>query len=224
MAIDWNSIQVRAVDPYSPVDSDNVSAITAAISAGTGRGVCTGFEITLPDNTHLGLEAGVALKDYITIHFIAPVVLDIADTARGPGLNYIVLKYKYAKTDPAPIATIDVIPVGDYDPLWHLILGTCEVDPTGSFFYWADATGRELNPGLLTTSFIGLVDTPDTYTGKAGRIAIVNSTETGLDFVDFTVYAESLGFVKIDTGTEMITTNNFLPIVTNGSDPIFTNP
>jgi len=224
MAIDWNSIQVRAVDPYSPVDSDNVSAITAAISAGTGRGVCTGFEITLPDNTHLRLEEGVALKDFITIQFLAPVVLGITETSRGPGLNYIVLVYKYAKTDPAPIATIDVIPVADYDADWHLILGTCETDPTGSIFYWADDSGRENNPGMLTTSFIGLTDTPNAYAGQAGRIAIVSSTETALEFVDFTVYAESLGFVKIDTGFDLITTNSFIPIVTNGSDPIITNP
>lgn len=38
--------------------------------------------------------------------------------------------------------------------------------------------------GVLTNGFLGLNDTPDTYSGMANRVVIVNDTETGLEFTD----------------------------------------
>jgi hypothetical protein len=37
---------------------------------------------------------------------------------------------------------------------------------------------------VIPTTFLALTDTPDTYVGQAGKIAIVNPTENGLIFTD----------------------------------------
>lgn len=41
-----------------------------------------------------------------------------------------------------------------------------------------------LMSGTLASGFLGLVDTPDTYIGQAGRVVVVNETEDGLEFTD----------------------------------------
>lgn len=41
-----------------------------------------------------------------------------------------------------------------------------------------------LMSGILVSGFLGLIDTPDTYSGQAGKVVVVNDTETGLEFTD----------------------------------------
>ena len=191
--VNWLGVQNRFVDPFSPVNSDNVSSITSAISKGTGRGVCAGFPLSLVDPLHMMFGTGVALKDFITVQFTAVVILPFVDTNAGPGINLVVLRYHYSKTSPPPFATYDVIPPGLYDPTWHLILGQCLVDPTGSFFISVDQTGREMNPGFAST-FLELLDTPDSYIGHKGEVVIVDDTETQLIFEDFGILLKKYGY------------------------------
>lgn len=38
--------------------------------------------------------------------------------------------------------------------------------------------------GILVSGFLGLIDTPDTYSGQGGKVVIVNDEETRLEFTD----------------------------------------
>ena len=193
MAVDWESVQKRFIDPFSPVDSDNVSSLTAAISYGTGRGICNGLWISLVNNQNIMISVGVIMKDFIVTRFITPVILNVEETNRGPGWNYVVLEYEYRKEDPPPVAIIDVIPTGDYDPAKHVIIGRAEVDLTTTLFLSVDWLNREENTSVKRTedtSILELCDTPDwcanccPYNGQAHQILRVNPAEDGFIFSD----------------------------------------
>jgi hypothetical protein len=55
-----------------------------------------------------------------------------------------------------------------------------------------------INTTLSGLTFLGLHDTPGTYSGKAGRILAVNSTETGIDFITAPTGGSGDGLTIID--------------------------
>jgi len=131
MSIGWVGLQQRSIDPYAPVDSDIISALTAAI-ASTGRGVCSGFDfsINVDDSKSLDVTKGVVIKDYVVIYFKNNFTMSMdVDTNAGVGESYIVLDYVFEKKLPAPYAKILVVPsIGGYDATRHIILGTITLD------------------------------------------------------------------------------------------------
>jgi len=58
-------------------------------------------------------------------------------------------------------------------------------NPTGTTSQYIRGNGSLATFPTLTSSFLELTDTPDTYTGQAGKATVVNALETALVFVDF---------------------------------------
>jgi len=211
MATQWSILQRRFVDPYSPVDSDNVDLLGKAFSKkGEGRGVTSGMDVVLNDQTHLGISKGVVLKDYVVIEWLTAISLDIRETHASPGSNYVVMWYRYAKVNPPPTAYIDVIPVSDYNSAFYVILASVTVDSTGTRFL--DVTYDDRDEDTTTkatedTSILELCDTPPWDWGH-GAEGHENS------FLRFNDDASTMVFTTLDNHTLKI----------NSSDVVYVPP
>ena len=191
MAIDWNTTQHRSVDPFSPVDSDNVSAISAAFTEkGSGRGVSSGLKPEQLSTINIRITKGSAVKDYIVLHFTEDIVINILETNAGSGSNYIVIDYRYEKITPPNVAVIDIIPVASYTQDQYLILGSVEINLAGTEIIEVTTTDRESNPSLkpiTEASILELCDTPNynNGTGLSGQscgLLVVNDSEDCFEF------------------------------------------
>ena len=135
LTTDFQSIQERHIDPYSPVDSDNTSKILMALCK--DKCVACGFNLSLveddtsvppdgvPDRVVAVISPGKAVKDYIAIAFYDNVYLElfsIGEPIHAGNFKYIVLEYVYQKVQPQPFATIRVITPMEYDSSKHLVL------------------------------------------------------------------------------------------------------
>lgn len=58
-------------------------------------------------------------------------------------------------------------------------------NPTGTTAQYIRGNGTLATFPTLTSSFLELTDTPDTYAGQAGKATVVNALQTGLEFVNF---------------------------------------
>jgi hypothetical protein len=69
--------------------------------------------------------------------------------------------------------------------------------------YWVEEGGNGVggSGGPISSSFIGLIDTPNTYIGQAGKTPAVNNNENGLEFRDFTILAPN-GVVTVGSATQ----------------------
>jgi len=134
LTTDFQSIQERHIDPYSPVDSDNTSKILMALCK--DKCVACGFNLSLveddtsvppdgvPDRVVAVISPGKAVKDYIAIAFYDNVYLElfsIGEPIHAGNFKYIVLEYVYQKVQPQPFATIRVITPMEYDSSKHLV-------------------------------------------------------------------------------------------------------
>lgn len=65
------------------------------------------------------------------------------------------------------------------------VLDTKFDNPLGLSTDYLDGLGDPQPFPDTASSFLDLTDTPDTYVGQSGKATVVNSVETGLEFVDF---------------------------------------
>ena len=88
-------------------------------------------------------------------------------------------------------------------------------DPSGKNYIrnaandgWIEMLGGGGSGGSGSSTFLGLTDTPSTFTGQAGKVATVNVGETALEFAaasggsfDTNFFATMSGDVALTTGT-----------------------
>jgi len=136
--------QKRFLDPFSPVDSDAVSQLTAIYSA-KGRGILQGFELSKDPQTsyYLVLSKGIILKDYVVIRYLDDLPINLTYFDLTPSVKYyVVLDYVYKKTSPPPVAGILFVTDQEYNETRQLKLGTVKVDGDGNILELTDE-GRE---------------------------------------------------------------------------------
>jgi len=125
--------QIRAVDPHSSYNSDNVNRITRIITDGVDS-VAQDIDL-LPSkysNTSISVTSGVCVKDDVMIQLTDPISAVssnvagdyVEGTISTNPYGYIVLTYQYVKT-PIPVqAKLQILGiVANYDPTLFLFLG-----------------------------------------------------------------------------------------------------
>lgn len=120
MAITY-PVQERAVDPYS---SNRYSSIINRLSrlVTSGSDVILypfqSFQLTRLSDTEVSISPGMCIKDDVLIHIKESFTLDFEDNAdyidntgdmSSTGYYYMVLQYYYARSLPAPKASIKII-------------------------------------------------------------------------------------------------------------------
>ena len=121
--------QNRAVDPFASYNSNVINELTRIITNGTNclygaSDLQLTKNITIPD-TVLDLSIGRCFKDDVMIEISSTFNIDTTDPAFYEsgirdmvGLYYVVLKYTYVKSRPAPRAAIKI-----FRPDQHGLLG-----------------------------------------------------------------------------------------------------
>jgi len=111
--------QTRSVDPYASYNSNVVNALTRMLSNGNDV-ILSSFPIRVESltSTTARVSEGKCIKDDVLIE-IEQIDIDFADVDfyvvpagsafLEDGMYYVVLEYSYAKTKPAPIASIKII-------------------------------------------------------------------------------------------------------------------
>ena len=135
-------IQTRSVDPYASYNSNVVNALTRIISNGQNV-ILSSFPIRVEKLTPTTARVyeGKCIKDDVLIE-IEQIDIDFADvdyyaSAGGSafledGMYYIVLDYTYAKSKPAPVASIKIIKPsqrtnpGIFNSTAHMLLKVCD--------------------------------------------------------------------------------------------------
>lgn len=118
-------------------------------------------------DTAFGLKSINALSDVDT-NTVAPT--------SGQVLKWNGTNWTPANDSTLNLATSSINDLGDVD--------TATTAPTsGQALVW---NGTNFVPGDVTANFLGLTDTPNSYTGQANKVIQVNSSGNALEFVELT--------------------------------------
>jgi len=115
--------QERTIDPYSSYYSNIVNKLTRIISRGVDcLNSIHALEVISPSDataalTNVIVTTGEAFKDDLWIQCTTNHTVDFTDTSNyitvpsfsGDGIYYVILDYVYAKTKPAPRASIRIM-------------------------------------------------------------------------------------------------------------------
>jgi len=110
--------QERVVDPFASYNSNIVNRLTEILSKGRNCLLSsTDLRVTMNDSTSVIVNEGYAIQDDVLIHLTAQHKVDFYDIDHytttdpypEPGYNYVVLDYSYAKSRPAPQASIKIL-------------------------------------------------------------------------------------------------------------------
>lgn len=135
---DWDLKQTRTLDPYALLKSDTLNQINTIYGNNT---ILTGLEMRCLDENGiltLNIKSGNCIKDKVLIHFKEDtnIIISYAEDSfknivRDSSIM-VVVKYKYDKIIPAPIAKIEIIAEEEYDPEIHLGLYRIFFDSYGN--------------------------------------------------------------------------------------------
>lgn len=131
ITLDWNAIQERNIDPFSPVDSDNHNKLLKIL--GNNKSYIAGFDITFErDATNnkmiAHLSKGICVISYVVIEMLQPSTIELFQAPITERTIHVVVDYKYQKIQPVPVASIKTIRVEEYDATRHLILYTYRIN------------------------------------------------------------------------------------------------
>jgi len=124
----WDAIQERNIDPFSPVFSDNHNKLLKIL--GRQNIYINGLDHTfIYDSAQqkivMQLTSGIVVMNYVCIEFKQPSTIVVLDPNAGP-INqkeyFIVVEYEYRKIQPLAVASIKTIPVETYNDTKHLKL------------------------------------------------------------------------------------------------------
>lgn len=130
ITLDWNAIQERNIDPFSPVDSDNHNKLLKIL--GSTKAYIRGFDISYErDDVNNKMIAhftsGVGVVSYIVIEMLQNSTIELFSCPITERTIHVVLDYKYQKIQPVPVASLKSIRTEEYDPTRHLILYTFRI-------------------------------------------------------------------------------------------------
>lgn len=180
ITLDWDAIQERNIDPFSPVDSDNHNKLLKIL--GNHKAYIKGFDVSFTvdadSNRMLAtFSKGTAVIQYMCIDFQSSCNIVLFSCPILANEYAVVIEYKYRKIQPAPIAIIKTIPWEMVDSDIHLVLykfwtGNWNVVPSmedwinwiSDPFNWIDMRTNEDNiPHWATETFV--FRSGDTMTG-----------------------------------------------------------
>ncbi len=190
ITLDWNAIQERNIDPFSPVDSDNHNKLLKIL--GSTKAYVRGFDISFErddiNNKMIAhLSGGVGVVSYIVIEMLQSSTIELFSCPITERTIHVVLDYKYQKIQPVPVASIKSIRAEEYDDTRHLILYTFHIGnwslvPTLSVWntwiedaanYNDGRTSDDVIPEWATSTFVKkLGDTLE------GPLLVANTTPT----------------------------------------------
>lgn len=128
LTLDWDAIQERNIDPFSPVDSDNHNKLLKIL--GNHKAYIKGFDISYTiDNNKLvaHIDRGICVIQHMVIEFTDPATFLLLETPITERDICVVIEYQYRKIQPIFIATIKSILESEYDPNIHLKLYSCHI-------------------------------------------------------------------------------------------------
>ena len=173
--------QQRSIDPYSSYNSNTFNAFTRIVTGGdnallSNNSIEVLSDSTSPETTVI-VTPGICFKDDVMINFTAPFEVDFTDVSfydsttsfDEEGYYYVLLNYTYAKSIPAPQASIRILKPSQRMSFSdaHLMLKIVEVSFNGVSFEISDML--EYDPEIpdhkrqYTTVFASLVDNLPTY-------------------------------------------------------------
>lgn len=144
LTTDWDVIQERNIDPFSPVHSDNHNKLLKIMA--NHKAYIKGFDITyiqdVTNNRMLAtLSSGICMINYVVIDMLEASTIIAYQCPITERRLAIVIEYSYRKVLPAPVAVIKCIPYSAINHNIHLVLYTFWVGnwatvPTTDF--WLD--------------------------------------------------------------------------------------
>jgi hypothetical protein len=232
--------QVRAVDPFSSYESDNVSRLTRIVTSGEDKIAQDGQlepSITAAGVSTVNITQGIAVKDDILIHITEDFDIDLTDPFNYSDqslLNYptvdetyIVLQYQYVKTPQVPEAQVLVLnDIADYDTDLHIFLCKLHFDSATTVDLVSLSDGSVIRP---------TANLCDSYTDQDAIDAqVIGNNNVVLAWTGTTInHFHGLGLYPIIQCMEIATRELVQPIITHIStdeitidfDPITTlNP
>lgn len=178
--LDWDAIQERNIDPFSPVDSDNMNKLLKIL--GSHKAYISGFDVTFERDSgtnkmYAHIAAGIGVVSYVVIEMTEASTIELFACPVTERTIYLVLDYKYQKIEPIPIASLKVIRSEEFDETRHLKLfsyqlGNWSSVPTiDEWETWLETEGNYVDlrkdddsiPEWATTTFIK--KSGDTLTG-----------------------------------------------------------
>ena len=167
--------QIRAVDPHSSYNSDNVNRITRIITSGLDA--IARDESILPSknsNTSIKITSGICIKDDVMIQLESNEYIDITDdenyvegskfSGSFPTYGYIVLVYQYIKQPIPPTCQLLILKtIGNFDPNTMLFLGRVNM-----FSQLVIDTVEASDPGVKDRIILNF---SDPYTDSRARAA-----------------------------------------------------
>jgi len=219
-------VQERSVDPYASYNSDIVNKLTRIITDGADCLIHPDPIDVIPnDSTSVIVTEGNGIKDDVLIQVDdlqvncddADFFIDSTSAWDSTGYYYVVLNYTYAKTRPAPYATIGLIKpaqrLTSYDSR-HLFLACLDVGPDGVGGYQVDAIldydpdypqNRRLirgsDPTGATVSFV-VVSTDYNADADDRNIKVSGNTKITLPDANAT---KELRIIKTDAAPNVVT-------------------
>ena len=173
--------QQRSVDPYVSYNSNTFNAFTRIVTGGNNALLSNNAIEVLSDSTSpettVIITPGICFKDDVMINFTSLFEVDFTDVSfydsttsfDEEGYYYVLLDYTYAKSFPAPHASIKILKPSQrmFFSDAHLMLKVVEVSFNGVTFEISDML--EYDPEITdhkrqyTTVFASLVDNLPTY-------------------------------------------------------------
>jgi len=194
-------VQTRAVDPFASFNSNTVNQLTEMITRGqdglTDYNALQVISDSTSPNTQLLVTTGTVYKDDVMITLTQQHVVNFADPLHyvsfGGGFNeagiyYIVLDYTYAKSRPAPQASIKILkPSQIPNPSVGtslFFLKAVQINFSGSIFYIDVNALYDYDPGhptvkrLYTPLYFGVETTIPTHVQQRDQGRVVYESET----------------------------------------------
>ena len=145
LTTNWDAIQERNIDPFSPVFSDNHNRLLKIL--GKSNMYIDGLDHTFIHDAAqqrivMQFTKGIVVMNYVCIEFKQPSTIIVLDPAAGSISQkeyYIVVEYEYRKIQPLAVASIKTIPIEAFNDTKHLKLyylktGTWSSLPSESVF------------------------------------------------------------------------------------------
>lgn len=179
----------RDVDPQDPTHKNNDS-IEVVSSLGSFQNGVGGFSTNGPTTTpdlDLFDDGSGTLQTMSNNKFAIRRIIYFGST------NSISITYgqvEYDSLESAQAAIISEAPVlspflssGIFTTAFIHAKNADLTDPLDTAFF--DIVSESITASAASASFSGLLDTPGTYAGQGGKVPIVNSGETALEYVEF---------------------------------------
>jgi len=177
LTADWDAIQERNIDPFSPVDSDNHNKLLKIL--GSHKSYVSGLDISFvrdEENNKMvaQVSSGIAVVNYVVLDFASTSTITLFDCPITERDICVVVEYKYQKIEPVPVAVIKTIRLENFDSsnqlkLYSYHVGNWSLVPTlETWNSWIDSEGNFVDERTEADSIPEWANT--TFVKKSGDV------------------------------------------------------